>query len=103
MWIAKGTLLGVWLLSFGTIAYFVFFLGIKPNHSTTIDVRGLTFFTISNPSWWLWFVACLALGLIVARLWPGRGVFGSIVWVGLAITELFPLGLLVLILVLVGR
>jgi hypothetical protein len=96
MWIAKGTLLGIWLLSFGTIAYFVFGLKAVPKPNVTIDVRTYSFSTVANPSWWLWLLACLSLGLIAARSWPGK----PILWLGLAVTELFPLGLLALFLVL---
>lgn len=103
MWIAKGTLLGLWLFSFGTIAWLLYFQGYRPAPGVSFDIRSLAFITVSNPSWWLWLVACLSLGMIAARNWPGRGVAGSAVWIGLAITELVPLGLLAGILVLVNR
>ena len=46
--------------------------------------------TVSNPSWWLAFVACLSVALIVTRSWSGR----PILWIGLAVTELVPIGFL---------
>jgi hypothetical protein len=52
---------------------------------------------LSNPFLWLGLVACLAIGLIVARFWPGK----PLLWIFLAITELVPLGLSALVLVLV--
>ena len=79
MWIAKGSLLGLWLISFGTIAYFVLFLGYRFQPNSAIDIRTLTHFTVANPSWWLWLVACLAPGMVAARSWPGRPVL----WIGL--------------------
>ena len=103
MWMAKGLLLGIWFFSFGTIAYFIFFLGFKPTPGTATDLRTVAVFTVSNPSWWLWLGACLSLGLIAARSWPGRGVVGSIVWIGLAVTELIPVALLTVVLVMASR
>ena len=94
-WILKGTLLGIWLFSYGTIA----FLWYRSPAASTTDIRALSALTISNPSWWLGLVACTAIGLIIARSWPGK----PILWIGLAVTELVPVGLLALILVMVAK
>jgi hypothetical protein len=102
VWITKGTLLGVWLFSFGNMTYLAL-IGYIPKPGVSFDVRTLTFETVQNPSWWLWLVVCLALGLIGARSWPGRGVVGAIVWIGLALTELVPVGVLAIILVMVSK
>jgi hypothetical protein len=80
MWIAKGILLGVWLFSFGTIAYLyvVLFRRLPPGPGS-IDVRTFAFLTVSNPAWWLALVACLSIALIITHSWPGR----TILWVSL--------------------
>jgi hypothetical protein len=99
MWIAKGVLLGVWLFSFGTILSFYF-----THRGTGPGMFGIeALLPISNPSFWLWLIACLSLSMIAARNWPGRGVLGSIVWAGLAVTEPFPVAILAFILVVVGK
>jgi hypothetical protein len=49
--------------------------------------------------WWIALVLCLAIGLFVSHSWFGR----PILWVALAVTELLPVGLFVLFLVLVSR
>lgn len=98
MWIAKGTLLGIWLFSFGMLGYSFWSSHRIPGQSGMFDIR-LYAMAFSNPSFWLALVACLAIGLIIARSWPGK----PILWIGLAITELVPVGFVVLILVLVAK
>jgi hypothetical protein len=85
MWMPKGVLLGVWLVSFGTIGFLSF-----AHYHKLPDV--VTRVTIGNPVWWLWWMMGIAIGLIVARSWRGNRV----VWIGLAVTELAPLALLML-------
>ena len=97
MWILKGSLLGLWLFSFGTLAYFWKALGFF--QGAVVDLRSLQRATIANPSWWLAFVICVALGLLVARNWPGK----TFVWVSLAVTELLPLAYVAFIAVVVIR
>ncbi|SRR5713226_4939241 len=100
MWIVKGTLLSIWLFLFGTIAYLYFVLFRKlPPGPGSIDIRTLAVFTVSNPAWWLVLIGCLAFGLAIAYSWPIK----PILWIALAVTELFPVGLLTLFLVMVGR
>lgn len=90
----------LWLFSFGTIAYLYFALFRRlPPGPGSIDIRSFAFLTVSNPSWWLWLVACLSIALIITHAWSGK----TILWVALAVTELVPVGLLTLILVMVNR
>lgn len=85
MWIPKGLLLGLWMFSFGTLAYFWFILYRHlPSGAGSVDVRTLAFLTVSNPSWWLALVASLSIGLIVSRSWR----IGPALWVTMAATEL---------------
>lgn len=98
MWMAKGTLLGVWFFTFGTIALFYWDSRRIPG-SRMIDIRALTVMAVSNPTWWLALVACLAIGLIIARSWPGK----PILWIALAIMELVPVGFLVLFMALFAK
>src|SRR5262249_31350876 len=100
MWILKGTLLGVWLFSFGTMAYLYLALFRKlPSGAGMISSNVFTGLTTSSPAWWLALIACLAIGLAITNSWPGK----PILWVTLAVTELLPVGLLAMILVLVSK
>jgi hypothetical protein len=49
MWILKGTLLGLWLLGFGTMAwlYFVIYRNLPPNSAVEIGV--ITGSTVQDP------------------------------------------------------
>lgn len=99
MWIAKGTLLALWLFGFGTMAYFYFAIyRLTPPHSS-VDIRVITALTTQNPLWWTAFVVCLVLGFVIARSW--RGPLG--VWIALFVTGLIPAGCLALFLVLVYK
>jgi hypothetical protein len=62
MWIAKGTLLGLWLFGFGTMTYFYFaiFRHMPPN--SAVDVRIITALTIQNPLWWAALVLSFVIG-----------------------------------------
>ena len=68
MWILKGTLLGPWLLGFGTMAllYFVVYRNMRPNSAIGISV--IAPYTTQNPLWWTALAVCLVLGLPIARL-----------------------------------
>jgi hypothetical protein len=96
MWIAKGTLLALWLFGFGTMAwlYFALYRHLQPNSAVGLSV--ITGLTTQNPFWWAALVVCLVLGYTIARSWSGP--LG--VWIALAVTGLIPAGCLVLFLVL---
>ena len=100
MQIVKGTFLGVWLFSFGTIAflYFAVYRGL-PSGRGVVGVDLITHLTTRNVLWWLALVMCLAIGLFITRSWSGR----PILWIALAVTELFPVGFLVMFFTLVNR
>ncbi|HTF23477.1 MAG TPA: hypothetical protein VK937_06100 [Candidatus Limnocylindria bacterium] len=68
MWILKGTLLGLWVLRFGTLAlpYFVVYRNMRPNSAVGISV--IAPYTSQNPLWWTALAVCLVLGLPIARL-----------------------------------
>jgi hypothetical protein len=99
MWIAKGTLLGLWLLGFGTIAifYFAVFRHLPPN--SIVPATILARYTIQSPFWWAVLVACFILGYTIARPWSGP----TILWVGLLVTGLIPAGFLALFIFLVYK
>jgi hypothetical protein len=102
MWVLKGTLLGLWLLGFGTMAFFYFpvYRNMPPNSGgvvTSVDIRVFPANTIQNPLWWWALVTCFALGCVIARTWP----LPKILWVGLLVTGLVPAGLLVLLITMV--
>jgi hypothetical protein len=99
MWIAKGTLLGAWLFSFGTIAYLYLALYRHLQPQTAVGVDLITHMTIQNVLWWTALATCLAIGLFITRSWSGRPAL----WIALVATELFPVGLLVLFLMVVSR
>jgi hypothetical protein len=71
MWIAKGTLLALWLLGFGTMAwlYFALYRHLRPNSAVGLSV--ITGVTTHNPFWWAAFVVCLVLGYTTVRSWVG--------------------------------
>ena len=99
MWIAKGTLLSLWLFGFGTMAwlYFALYRHLRPN--STVDIRLIAALTTQHPFWWAALVVCLVVGFAIARSWSGP--LG--VWIALAVTGLIPAGCLALFLVLVYK
>jgi|SRR5216684_3177969 hypothetical protein len=99
MWIAKGTLLALWLFRFGTMAwlYIVLYRHLPPHSAVAISV--ITALTIRNQFWWGALVACFVFGYAIARLWSGPLGF----WIVLAVTGLIPAGCLALFLVLVYK
>jgi hypothetical protein len=99
MWIAKGTLLALWLLGFATMAwlYFALYRHLKPNSAVGITV--IAALTTRNPLWWVALVVCLVLGYSIARSWPGP----SRLWIALAVTGLIPVGCVALLLVILYK
>jgi hypothetical protein len=99
MWIVKGFLLCIWLVSFGTLAYLYLILFRRVPAGTAIGVDVFKSLLVLNPYWWFSMAACFAIGILVTRSWPGK----PILWIALVVTELFPVGLLVLFFALVSR
>jgi len=52
-----------------------------------------------NPFWWIALVLCFAIGLLITRPWSGKPAL----WITLAVTELFPVGLFALFLMVVSK
>jgi hypothetical protein len=102
MWIAKGILLGAWLFSFGWLFYLVrlylFAQKLSAGRGPGMFGPGLLL-PVSSPVFWLWLVAWLAVGLATARSFPIR----PILWITILVTELVPVGLLAMILMLMSR
>lgn len=99
MWILKGTLLGLWLFGFGTLArlYFGLFRNLPPN--SAVDIRLITSYTTQNSLWWTALGVCLALGYAIARPWSGP----PILWIALLVTGLIPAGFLALFILLLVK
>src|SRR5258708_36862191 len=99
MSIAKPILLAVWLSSFGTLAYL--YLAIYRKLPSTTAVSGSVFaaYTTHNVFWWLGIAACFGIAFMVLRAWPGK----PILLVALAVTEILPVGLVVMFLMLAAR
>jgi len=99
MAIAKTILLGVWLASFGTLAYLYLVLYRKLSPSTAVGVSVFEAYMTHNVFWWLGITACFGIAFMIVKAWPGN----AFVWTTLAITELFPVGLVVMFLMLAAR
>jgi hypothetical protein len=99
MWILKGTLLGLWLFGFGTLArlYFSIFRNLPPN--SAVDIRLITSATTQNYLWWTALVICLVLGSAIARSWSGS----PILWIALLVTGLIPAGCFALFIALLVK
>jgi|SRR5579863_8553895 len=97
MWILKGTLLGLWLLGFGTLAflYFAIYRNLQPNTAVALSV--ITANTIGNPLWWAAFVVCFVFSYAIAFSWVGP----RILWVTLLVTGFVPAGLLAMFVTMV--
>jgi hypothetical protein len=52
MWILKGTLLGLWLLGFATMAWLYFTVYRNLPLNSGVDITVITGCTIQNPLWW---------------------------------------------------
>jgi hypothetical protein len=98
LWIAKGTLLGLWLFGFGTMAllYFAVWRNLPPNSAVGITV--FTHYTTQNPLWWTALVVSLVLGYAIARSWSGP----AILWIALLVTGSIPAGFLAFFIMLVA-
>jgi hypothetical protein len=102
MEIAKIIFLGIWLVSFGSIAYLYFRVYRKnpvPVTAVAVDPRVFTGLTIYSPWWWTGVVACFGVAFAVIRAWGGH----PILWVLLAITELFPVALVIMFAILTAK
>ena len=98
MWIAKGLFLGVWLFSFSTIAYLYFTL-FRRASGGIVAADLVTYLTTHNPLWWTALATCLAIGLLITRSWSGK----TVLWIALAVTELFPIAFVVVFFMLVAK
>src|SRR5258707_217999 len=98
MWIVKGSFLGIWLFSFGTIAYLYFALFRRAGEGI-VAADLVTYLTTHNPLWWTALATCFAIGLLITRSWSGK----TILWIALAVTELFPVGLVTVFFMLVAK
>ncbi len=98
MWILKGTLLGLWLLGYGTMAllYFAIYRNRRPHSVVVVSVIP---YTIYSPLWWTVLVACFSLGYTIVRWWSAP----PILWVAVLVTGLVPAGWLALFLVIVMK
>jgi hypothetical protein len=99
MAIAKTILLGMWLASFGTIAYLYLAIYRKLPANTSVSVSVFEAYMTRNVFWWLGLAVCFGVAFMILRAWPGR----PILWVALAVTELVPMGLVVMFLMLAAR
>jgi len=100
--ILKGTLLGTWLFMFGTIAFLYFAIFRRlPHLAGMIDPAVFRHYTTKNPLWWSALAASIVLGCALVGSWPGKG--SPVFWVVLLVTDLIPLGLLALFLILVAK
>jgi hypothetical protein len=72
MWIVKGIFLGIWLFSFGTIAYLWFSIYRRLPPSTGVGVSAFAAYTTYDLFWWTALVFCLAVGLFITRSWSGK-------------------------------
>jgi hypothetical protein len=98
MWVPKGIFLGIWLFSFGTIAFFYFAIFRRVPGPVMIGVDVFTHLAAS-PVVWIAAVMCVAVGLFITHSWSGR----TGLWIALAVTELIPVGLVVMFFVLLNR
>src|SRR5882757_7737538 len=99
MAIAKTILLGMWLASFGTIAYLYLAMYRKLPANTAVSTSVFEAYITQNVFWWLGITACFGIAFMILKAWSPR----PILWVALIATELFPVGLVVMFLMLVAR
>jgi hypothetical protein len=92
----KGTLLGLWLIGFATLARFYFVL-IRPLPPGTtgyaISMSMLSHLTIRSVVWWVGVAVFFAIGFALTRVWKGPTAF----WVALGVTGLIPVGFWLLV------
>jgi len=102
MWVLKGTFIGTSIFAVGAAVFMILSLwSISGGKQMAIDIRLISLTTIYNPWFWAAFTASIVIGLAIARSWPGR--FSPAFWTVLVVIDLFPAGLLSLILVLVFK
>src|SRR5216684_7630388 len=99
MWVLKGTLLGLWLLGFGTIALLYFASYRYAPRSTITFVPVIAHYTMENPLWWTALVVCFVLSYAITHSWSGP----PILWVALLVTGLVPAGLLAMVITLLVK
>jgi hypothetical protein len=99
MWILKGSFLGLWVFTFGTLAFLYFALSRFSRPDNAIGLSVLAGYTTWNPQWWVALAVSIVVGCLIARSWPGKAWF----WFALMVTFLFPAGLLVFVLAVVVR
>jgi hypothetical protein len=99
VWIVKGTFLGIWLFSFSTIVFLYLVLSFGELLAGMVDVALITHLTTHNPLWWTALATCLAIGLLITRSWSGK----PLLWIALAVTELFPVAFVVVFFMLVAK
>jgi hypothetical protein len=109
MEIVKSIFLGVWLCSFGTIGYlcYVYFALMRklalihqvPKGPGEFSPGVFAAYTVYSPVWWIGLMLCLALGFGIVR----RVHVKPIVWIALIVTELLPVGVLSLFLILLVK
>jgi hypothetical protein len=109
MEIVKSTFLGVWLFSFGTMGYlcYLYFALMHklalihkvPNGPGEFAPGVFAAYTVYSPVWWIGLMLCLALGFGIVR----RAHVKPIVWIALIVTELLPVGVLSLFLILLVK
>jgi hypothetical protein len=71
MWVLKGVLLGLLLLSFETIAFLAFHIYHNLPHgggATSVDVRVFPINTIHNPWWWVALAVNLAFTCLFFKM-----------------------------------
>jgi hypothetical protein len=94
--IFKGTLLGLWLVGFATLARFYFDI-VRPlpagTSSYAVSVSMIWHLTIRSVAWWVGVAVCFAIGVGLTRVWKGPRAF----WIALGVTGLIPAGFWVLI------
>ncbi len=88
MWILKGTLLGLWLFGFGTMAFLYFAVYRHTGPHNAVAINGITGYTTQNPIWWIALAVCLVLGYVIVRSWSAP----PILWVAVLVTGLIPAG-----------
>jgi len=88
MSILKGTLLGLWLFGFGTLAFFYIAVYRYMGPHSAVSVNVITSYTIHNPLWWIALAVCFVLGYAIVRSWSPP----PILWVAVFVTGLIPAG-----------
>jgi hypothetical protein len=97
MWIAKSTLLGLWLLGFLTMGWLWFEVyRYLPPGPGAVSADLILRLTVRSPLWWTALVLCFALGFWIVRSWAAP----LAVWIAVLVTGLIPAGYAALFVVL---